>query len=97
MVRIIVRIHCVCYMPGLQCCSVSICCLVQNFACTKVDYTVLSPGMFCYVRTGFTLFDVSFMFLFSRSEGSVGFTADWQSKARSNKNFTIRERFKTLL
>ena len=35
---------------------------------------VLSPSMFCYVRTGFTLFDVSFMFLFSRSEGSAGFT-----------------------
>ena len=30
--------------------------------------------MFCYVRTGFKLFDISFMFLFSRFEGSAGLT-----------------------
>ena len=83
MLRIIVRIHCGCCMPGLQCCSVSIGCLVQNIACIKVDFMALSPSMFCYVRTGFTMFDVSFMFLFSRSEGSTGFTADAKSKARS--------------
>ena len=45
-----------------------------EFVCIKVDFVVLSPSMFCYVTTGFTLFDVSFMFLFSRSESTAGFT-----------------------
>ncbi len=40
--------------------------LVHNFACIKVDFVVLSPSKFCYIRTGFTRFDVSFMFRFSR-------------------------------
>ena len=31
--------------------------------------------MFCYVRTGFKLFYVSFMFLFSRFEDSAGLTS----------------------
>ena len=74
MLRIIVGIHRDCCMPGLQCCSVSIGCLIQNFACIKVDFVILTPSMFCYVTTGFTLFDVSFMFLFSRSESTAGFT-----------------------
>ena len=30
--------------------------------------------MFCYVRAGFKLFDISLMFLFSRFEGSAGLT-----------------------
>ena len=30
--------------------------------------------MFCYVRTGFKLLDISFMFFFSRFEGSAGLT-----------------------
>ena len=30
--------------------------------------------MFCYVGTGFTLLDVSLMFLFSRFESSAGLT-----------------------
>ncbi len=45
-----------------------------ELVCIKVDFVVLSPSMFCYVTTGFTLFDVSFMFLFSRSESTAGFT-----------------------
>ena len=35
-----------------------------EFTFIKVDFVVLSPSMFCYVRTGFKLFDISFMFLF---------------------------------
>ena len=49
-------------------------CLVYDFAVIKVDFMIMCPGMFCYVRAGFELFYVSFMFVFSRFESSSGLT-----------------------
>ena len=61
-------------MSKFQCCSVTIGCLVKDFAVIKVDFMIMYPGMFCYVRAGFELFYVSFMFVFSRFESSAGLT-----------------------
>ena len=58
--------------PRFQCCSVTIGCPVYDFAVIKVDFMIMCPGMLFYVRAGFELFYVSFMFVFSRFESSAG-------------------------